>query len=102
MTNNKYLDYAVGLLTITFFLLYIGKGAQITWGTVASLFGILVIAFLFPFVGLWLAIPIFVLVWFRHSGTLFAFLKTLQSKQVDLQKYGGGSASGTTGTTRTF
>jgi hypothetical protein len=75
--NDKKIDYVVALVTIIFFLLIVGKSGNLSWGTIISLLVIIGIAFLSPLAGLWLAIPVFVLVWFRHSPALFNYMKKL-------------------------
>lgn len=80
--NDKKIDYVVSLITIIFIMLLIGKSGDISLGTIVSLLGVLVLSFIWPGAGLWIIIPIFVLVWFRHAPALFTYIKSLNERSI--------------------
>lgn len=81
MDNEKYLNVTVGLMALVALVLLIGKGEVKAYNIIALL-AIVALSFAFPFLGMILAIPIFMLSYFEYQDEVWSWWESVKSKGI--------------------
>lgn len=73
---NNYQKSAVGLLIFTLLVLFIAKRGHINLMLIAATIFFLIITYMFPLVGICIAVPLTLIVWIKNSSQVYSYIQS--------------------------